>query len=86
MTVPTSIENTKVFPTYVGGEAYMNRLAKAFPEKIENLDLEHLWQWLPIRAIKIDDPSKPAFYLVAARQGLEPMGRECALKNMQRLN
>lgn len=74
----TTFENTKVFTTYAEGEAYMDRLARVFPEKVEILELGHSRQGLPIRAFQLGNPSKPAFYVLAAQHGSEPMGREAA--------
>ena len=74
----TTFESTRIFTSYEAGEAYMDRLAAAHPDRASILDLGESRQGRPIRAMRMGDPAMPTFYVIASQHGDEPMGRECA--------
>lgn len=74
----TTFESTRTFTSYEAGEAYMDRLQAAHPDRAEILDLGESRQGRPIRAMRMGDPAMPTFYVIASQHGDEPMGRECA--------
>lgn len=79
LTPKTTFESKDVFTTFAEGQAYMDWIARTYPNKVTVITLGQTRKGLPLRAFRFGNPTKPTLYMMASQHGDEPMGREASM-------